>query len=278
MLDIEKLSFAYKGAEELFDKLDLQLTTGNIYGLLGRNGAGKTSLLKIISGLLFPQTGECCFMEYKPRERLPHFLQEIYFIPEEFYVPSITANIYKNLYAPFYEKFDEQIFTNVLDEFGLPMDKKLTVLSYGQKKKFLVAFGLATNCKLLLLDEPTNGLDIPSKSRFRKLVASLLTDDKIFIISTHQVRDMENLIDTVVILDEGKIIFNQSIYEVSKRLAFEQVQAPSVEHIYSEKILGGYLAIVKNQTEYESKVDLEVLFNAVITNGEKINRLFKGAL
>jgi len=139
----------------------------------------------------------------------------------------VTADVYVDLYAPFYKKFDQNAYTTAINEFALPTDKKLTTLSYGQKKKFLVVFALATNCKLLLLDEPTNGLDIPSKSQFRKLLASMLTENKTFIIATHQVRDLETLIDTVVILDNGKIIFNQPIYEsqVNLEALFNQVIA-----------------------------------------------------
>jgi ABC-2 type transport system ATP-binding protein len=218
VIEIKNFSFSYKAEEPLFCELDLQVGAGSVYGLLGKNGAGKTTLLKIVAGLLFPHSGNCSVVGCKPKERLPHFLQEIYFIPEEFYVPPVTADVYVDLYAPFYKKFDQQAYKTAINEFALPTNKKLTTLSYGQKKKFLVVFALATNCKLLLLDEPTNGLDIPSKSQFRKLLASMLTEEKTFIIATHQVRDLETLIDTVVILDNGKIIFNQPIYESQQNL------------------------------------------------------------
>ena len=218
MIEINKLSFGYKNLPRLFADLNLQFAAGSICGLLGKNGVGKTTLLKIIAGLLFPNYGDCHVLGHKPQQRLPQFLQEIYFIPEEFYVPAVTGDTYVHLYAPFYKNFDNKILHNALNEFDLPSNKKLTTLSYGQKKKFLVAFALATNCKLLLLDEPTNGLDIPSKSQFRKLLAAMLTTDKSFIIATHQVRDLESLIDTVVILDEGRIVFNQPIYESTENL------------------------------------------------------------
>lgn len=218
MIEINNLYFKYKSAKELFTDLNLQLKAGSVYGLLGKNGAGKTTLLKLIAGMLFPESGICRVLGFTPQHRLPQFLQEIYFIPEEFYVPPITAKTYVNLYAPFYTNFDNKIFQDAMNEFDLPTNKELTTLSYGQKKKFLVVFGLAANCKLLLLDEPTNGLDIPSKSQFRKLLASTLTEDKAFIIATHQVRDLETLIDTVVILDDGRVIFNQPIYEAETNL------------------------------------------------------------
>ncbi len=218
MLNIEKLLFGYKGTEPLFAGLSLDIEAGRIYGLLGKNGVGKTTLLKLMVGLLFPHSGSCKMLNTDTKLRIPEILREIYFIAEEFYVPNVTAEEYIKYYAPFYPNFDPKVFAYAADEFEILPNKKLTKLSYGQKKKFLVAFGLATNCKLLLLDEPTNGLDIPSKSQFRKLLASSLTEDKTIVIATHQVRDLEQLIDTVVILEDGQIIYNKELYDSAMNL------------------------------------------------------------
>jgi ABC-2 type transport system ATP-binding protein len=150
-------------------------------------------------------------------------------------------------------------------------------MSYGQKKKLLLSFGIATNTEVLLMDEPTNGLDIPSKSTFRKLIAKYMNENRIFIISTHQVKDIEGMIDNIVIINEGKIIFNQNIENISKKLAFKQVNNIDNEDIlYSQKQGGGYNIISTNNKEFfESKIDTELLFNAVIENNTKIINLFK---
>ncbi len=280
MIEIKKLSFSYRKKEKLFTNLNLHLPPGNIYGLLGKNGAGKTTLLKIISGLLFPQGGDCQALGYKPSSRSPHFLEEIYFIPEEFFTPAITISEYENIYAPFYPGFSSERLSSYIGDFDLPVKEKLSSFSYGQRKKFLLAFGIATDCKLLILDEPSNGLDIPSKSQFRRLLASSITDDRTFIISTHQVRDMENLIDPIIILDDGEIIFNYSAFEVSKCLSVQlRQESPDIDKVlYSEETLGGYAVITKNTTGSDSRIDLEILFNAVIKNREKIRSIFgKGA-
>ena len=276
MVEIKELSFAYKRKPNLFTGLDLLLPGGNIYGLLGKNGAGKTTLLKIISGLLFPQKGNCQVFNYASQKRFPQLLEEIYFVPEEFYIPPIKIGDYENAYSPFYPRFDHGFFADYLRNFDIPPKEKLSALSYGQKKKFLLAFGLATNCKLFILDEPTNGLDIPTKSQFRKLLASSITEDRTFLISTHQVRDMENLIDPIIILDEGKIIFHQYIHDVSKHLTVQiQHDVPDDEKVlFSEKVLGGYAVINENIEGDESKLDLEILFNAVIGNRERIEKIF----
>ncbi|MCK4716802.1 MAG: ABC transporter ATP-binding protein [Candidatus Marinimicrobia bacterium] len=276
MIKMTDLTFAYKNKPPLFSGLSLQISDGNIYGLLGKNGAGKTTLLKIICGLLFPQQGTCSVLAFTPSKRVPEMLQEIYFIPEEIYTPPLKIDEYLKLYAPFYPRFDHQSFGQYIKTFDLPRNDRLTSLSYGQKKKFLVAFGLATNCRLLILDEPTNGLDIPSKSQFRKLLAASLSEDRIIIISTHQVRDIGNLIDPIVILDDGNVIFNQSIDDISRKLAvrLQKTEPGKDDVLYSEKTLGGYVVIAENRGELESNLDIELLFNAVINNQQRMGELF----
>ena len=277
MIEIENLTFAYRQKSPLFNNLDLKLSDGNIYGLLGKNGAGKTTMLKIISGLLFPQQGNCQVFSYLPPRRNPEMLQEIYFVPEEFYTPPLRINEYIVAYAPFYPRFDRHSFQDYLKTFEIPVNDRLTSLSYGQEKKFLVAFGLATNCRLIILDEPTNGLDIPSKSQFRKLLAATLSEDRIIIISTHQVRDIGNLIDPIVILDEGKIIFQQTIESIARKLMvkLQKEEPDQAAALYAEKTLGGYLVITKNDGSAESNLDIELLFNAVIGNQERIRAIFE---
>ncbi len=274
-IEIKNLCFGYT-KERLFSNLDLSLQGGNIYGLLGKNGAGKTSLLKLICGLRIPDSGACSVLGWEPRNRPASLLEDIYFLPEEFYIPPISGELYRQIYAPFYPRFSLEAFRDYLGEFDLPEKKRLSEMSYGQKKKFLLAFGLATRCRLVLLDEPTNGLDIPSKSQFRKLLAGAGQEERIILISTHQVRDMENLIDPIIILDEGQIIFQQPMYEVTRCLRVEmQMEQPSGDGVlYSEKALGGYVVVRRNQSGEETQLDLETLFNTVIANRDRIGQLF----
>ena len=277
MIKIENLSFSYNQKQNLFDELSLTLPSGNIYGLLGKNGAGKTTLLKIICGLLFPKHGKLEVVGYQPKDRYPQFLREIFLIAEEFNLPSLDMECFVRLYSPFYPRFNHSLFNDCIYEFRLPREQKLSAMSYGQKKNFLLSFGLATDCKLLLLDEPTNGLDIPSKSQFRKIVANAVHEDRSFIISTHQVRDMENLIDPIIILDEGKIIFFQDYEQISKKLSIlKETEMPDIHKvIYYESSLGGYTIVKENTNGEETRMNLEILFNAVVGNKEKINEIFK---
>ena len=277
MIDIENLSFGYKRKKLLYKNLSLKLEAGSIYGLLGKNGAGKSTLLKNFIGLLFPNEGNISVNGFEPKKRWPSFLQTIYFIPEEVYVPALTVEGYKNLFSPFYPAFNEDQFYSYLEQLDVKDKGKLTSLSFGQQKKFIIAFALACNTKVLLLDEPTNGLDIPSKIRFRKLIASVFTDDKIIFISTHQIRDLDNLIDRVIIVDEGELLLNASVGTITEKLCFKIISELSDEHsiFYREESLKGFSVVMENTSGEETKVNLEHLFNAVTGNPAKAKAIFK---
>ncbi|WP_347159506.1 ABC transporter ATP-binding protein [Pontibacter chitinilyticus] len=276
MVELHHVNFRYKKRKPLFQDLNLALQPGFIYGLLGKNGAGKSSLLKLISGLLYPESGASQVFGYNAPARKPEMLQDIYLIPEEFNLPPISMATFVKNNGVFYSKFSYNQLQAYLAEFELTEDAKLSTLSYGQKKKFLIAFGLATNARLLIMDEPTNGLDIPSKSQFRKIMVSALDEEKIIVISTHQVRDLENLIDNVVVLEQGNIIFNHNIAEISEKLAFEYDLAgvPADEVLYAEELQGRKAGIVKNLAGHDARVDLELLFNGIIRNAAGINEHF----
>lgn len=277
MIKLSHLDFAYK-KRKLFSNLSLNLEAGNIYGLLGKNGAGKTTLLKIISGLLFPESGDIHVAGFIPRLREPDFLQEIFFLPEEYILPGLKMIDYKKLYAPFYPAFSEERFMTLVEEFKLPLDQKLNSFSHGQKKKFLLSFGIACNSRIFLLDEPTNGLDIPSKTQFRKIIASAGSDNRIIIISTHQVRDVENLIDPLVIIDNGKVIFNYPLEQVTQKISVKTMSEKPTDStiLYTEEELNGFRVVLANKEGDESPIDLETIFNTVISNPAGIQKLFTG--
>ena len=277
MIEVNNLSFGY-GRETLFQDMDLSLAPGNIYGLLGINGAGKSTLLKLMTGLLFPDAGTLTSLGFDPVRRDPAFLARVFLLPEELNMPGITEREYESLIAPFYPEFSHDQFERYLQEFDVPRNRRLTQLSFGQKKKFLLSFGLACNTELLVLDEPTNGLDIPSKGLFRRLVAEALNDNQIFVISTHQVRDVENLIDRLVILHQGRVLLNQGMETISSRLRMVHSPArpdPGAEGLlYSEPGVGGYWTVWRGNDDEEGRIDLEVLFNTVISRPEIYTSLF----
>ena len=276
MIQLQGISFGYSRHHRLFQDLNLTLEAGHIYGLLGKNGAGKSSLLRNMVGLLYPNQGRIDVAGFTPRKRQPAFLEEVYFIPEEIALPAVTVDKYLAVFAPFYPKFNEQQFRYYLTEFDVPFISHLDGLSFGQRKKTLIAFAMACNTRVLIMDEPTNGLDIPSKRQFRKLLSAVVTDDKLIIISTHQVRDLDNLIDSIIVLDEQEILLHQRLDEISERLRFGTLSSTENDQrvLYAEPSLLGYTVVMENLERQESKVDLERLFNAAVQNPERIRQLF----
>ena len=269
MVHVEQLGFGY-GRTELFRDVGLDLAPGRIYGLLGLNGAGKSTLLRLIAGLLYPASGRVRALGNEPARRTPAYLSRLFVLPEELDIPRLTDREYIAVRAPFYPEFDHERMARCQGELEVPTGRKLASLSHGQQKKFLLSFGLASGASLLMLDEPTNGLDIPSKGLFRRLVAEALTDERVFVIATHQVRDVESLIDELVILHDGKVLLNRSISALSGRLG-TSIESSRPEEgddrlVYVERTVGGF-AVVRNDTGAgDRRLDLELLFKAVIAS------------
>ena len=277
MITLKEIDFGYSKKRLLFENLTLELSRGHIYGLLGKNGAGKTTLLKLISGLRFITNGSALVLHENPALRKPKMLQEIFFLAEELYTPALKIKEFISAYAPFYPHFNEAQFQEYLNIFEISnQEERLDKISFGQKKKVIIAFSLACNTKILIMDEPTNALDIPSKAIFRKVMASVATEERIVIISTHQVRDLHSLIDSIIILDSGKIILNESVETITEKLAFEVIEETenAADVLYEEDNLRGKLAVRENSSQKETKLDIELLFNAVMSNKEKIQHIF----
>ena len=273
MIDVKNISFKYAGQKDLvFDDFSLRLEENNIYGLLGKNGTGKSTLLYLISGLLRPAKGSVCFDGIETSKRRPETLQEIFILPEEFDLPYMSLEQYVKINEPFYPRFSREVLEACLKDFELSTDLKLNALSMGQKKKVFMSFALAAGTKLLLMDEPTNGLDIPSKSQFRKVVAQYMTEDRTLIISTHQVHDVESLLDHIMILSQQKLLLDASVADIQEKYTFEYRTPDDMEDaLYAEPSLQGNAVIAPRQADSaETQVNLELLFNAV-TQG-KIER------
>jgi ABC-2 type transport system ATP-binding protein len=276
MITINNLYFSYSKRYKLFENLNLTLSEGHIYGLLGKNGTGKTTLLNLVSGLLFPAEGKIDVWGQNPEKRRVDFLQNLFLVSEEFDVPDVSPKKYAMLYASFYPHFDAEQYDNYLKEFDVNANSPMQKMSMGQRKKAYIAFALACNTRLLLMDEPTNGMDIPSKAQFRKLIASVATENRCIVISTHQVRDLENLIDTIVVLDEHQIIFNESVDSISEKLSFITYNGANTHtsFLYDEAAALGGKGIAPNDTGTPSRVDIELLFNGITAKDERISELF----
>ena len=269
MIQIQDLSYKYSGASEnVFDGLSLEFGEGRIYGLLGRNGVGKSTLLYLMSGLLMPRQGRILIDGQEPRLRQPSLLEEVCFVPDEFALPNISLSQYVKFYGRMYPRFSQEVFDACLRDFEMTDVKRLGELSLGQKKRVMVSFALATQCSVLLMDEPTNGLDIPAKNLFRKLVARHMADDQTIVVSTHQVHDVDALLDHIVIMGRASdaILLNASIAELQERYAFQyrSMNEPCDDALYFEPTPQGRAVVVANTTGEETTVNLELLFNAVV--------------
>ena len=277
MLKINDLAFSYSGNGcKVFNDFSLEFEKGAVYGLLGKNGTGKSTLLYLITGLLHPQQGTVLFKDEEVRRRLPSTLSDMYIVPEEFELPSMTMKQYVKLNAPFYPNFSEEQLKKNLALFDFDENIHLGNLSMGQKKKAYMCFALAANTSLLVMDEPTNGLDIPSKSEFRRLIASNMTDEKTIIISTHQVRDIDSLLDHIVIIDQSSVLLNASNADICRRLLFTELpmSEPTDGALYVQPSVSGNSAILPNEYDEESRMNLELLFNGVLAEREKFAQVF----
>ena len=274
MITLKELSFSYSRKKEVLDRINLEVGSGHICGLLGKNGEGKTTLLNLLSGQIFPDQGSCLVLEEIPSERNARFLQQIFLLPEEISMPEVTAIEYIKMYAPFYPTFRDDICKACVESFEINLSDRLSKMSQGQRKKVAITLALAAHTPLLLMDEPTNGLDIPSKATFRRLVASLIDDNQTVIISTHQVRDLESLIDTVLILDQRQILLNKTLNEIGEKLYFGPL-LPEEKALYSEPTPQGTIGVTAREDKEETAVSLELLFNAAITYPKEIQRIMK---
>ena len=272
MITLKELSFSYSRKKEVLDRINLEVGSGHICGLLGKNGEGKTTLLNLLSGQIFPDQGSCLVLEEIPAERNARFLQQIFSLPEEISMPEVTAIEYIKMYAPFYPTFRDDICKACVESFEINLSDRLSKMSQGQRKKVAITLALAAHKPLLLMDEPTNGLDIPSKATFRRLVASLIDDNQTVIISTHQVRDLESLIDTVLILDQRQILLNKTLNEIGEKLYFGPL-LPEEKALYSEPTPQGTIGVTARDGKEETAVSLELLFNAAITYPKEIQRI-----
>ena len=273
MIQIKNLGFAY-GDKPVLKNIDMKLEEGRIYGLLGENGVGKTTLLTLLCGLKKPQIGSIDIDGYNPYDRQPSLLSDQYYLSDEVAAVNMKAVDYAATYGKFWEKFELGKFLEIMEVLENDPQQKMTRMSFGQLKKTYIAFALACNTKYLFMDEPTNGLDIPSKAQFRKAVTRYTGEDSIILISTHQVRDLENIIDPIIILDRQEVLLNATLEEISEKLYFDYSSEKIDTALYSEMIPGGNIQVCINQSGEDSKVNIEALFNTVHQHKELIKGIF----
>src|SRR5574344_1212127 len=277
MIEVKNIKFGYSRKKGLLlDDFSMTLEKGNIYGLLGKNGAGKSTLLYLMSGLLTPKSGSVEYLGANVRRRLPATQREIFLVPEEFELPRVSLVSYIELNSVFYPHFSKEDMVTYLHCFDMEIDQNLGKLSMGQKKKVFMSFALATHTSILLMDEPTNGLDIPGKSQFRKFIAAGMDDEHTIVISTHQVRDVDKVLDHILIMDKSRILLNKSVNEITDNICFSESNDQKVpeDTIYSMPSMKGNYLVSPNTYHEDTELNLELLFNATLSEPEKIRMCF----
>lgn len=269
MITINNICFHYKGSKKpVFTDFQLNIAENHIVGLLGENGTGKSTLLYLIAGMLRPQHGQVTVLGKKASNRQADMLRDIFIVPEEYNLPAMRLHQFVKMNRPFYPRFSDDIMRRCLNTFNIDSSMRLKDLSMGQKKKVYMSLALATNTQILLMDEPTNGLDIPSKSLFRQVISENMDDTRLVIISTHQVHDIDSLLDQVVIINERQLLLNASMSEIADRWTFTTCQTSQLrgDELYVEPSMQGNTVVRTRQPQdEETRVNLELLFNALIT-------------
>lgn len=273
MIEIKDLAFSY-GKTPILKSITTTLEEGRIYGLLGENGVGKTTLLTLLCGLKKVCSGSITTDGENPFDRTPTLLQNQFCLPDEALPVAMKAECFAKERGAFWPDYDHSKFLEIMKEFENDPAKKMNQMSAGQLKKTYISLALACGCKYIFMDEPTNGLDIPSKTQFRSAIMKYTSDDSTIVISTHQVRDLENIIDPIIILDRQDVLLNASVEEITSKLYFDYGTQLHPESLYSEQLPGGFIQVYPNSTGEDSKINVEALFNAVHKNKELIKGMF----
>lgn len=273
MIEIKDLAFSY-GKMPILKSITTTLEEGRIYGLLGENGVGKTTLLTLLCGLKKVCSGSITTDGENPFDRTPTLLQNQFYLPDEVLPVTMKAECFAKERGAFWPDYDHSKFLEIMKEFENDPAKKMNQMSAGQLKKTYISLALACGCKYIFMDEPTNGLDIPSKTQFRSAIMKYTSDDSTIVISTHQVRDLENIIDPIIILDRQDVLLNASVEEITSKLYFDYGTLLHPESLYSEQLPGGFIQVYPNTTGEDSKINVEALFNAVHKNKELIKGMF----
>ena len=212
MIYINSMSKAYN-SKNVLQNIDLRLEEGRIYGLIGANGSGQSTLIKCICGIYPPDKGEikmdedAIFESPKCKEKIGIIFDEIHFLP------LYTVNAYANYYASFYNDFSFEKFDGYLKKFGISPKAFAENLSLGNRKKVQIALVLSRNIEYLLMDEPENGLDNESREIFRELIRECADNGMSILFSSHDILNIEKMCDDLIFIDENTIKYNSAVDE-----------------------------------------------------------------
>lgn len=201
MVEVKDLKFSYLVGMDILKEVSFQVETGEIVGVLGANGVGKSTLLKLLAGILTPRGGSIS-IEGKP---VQEFYGKVAYISEAgSYFKDLTPKEFGAFLLDFFPDFDVSYYEKLVAYFQLE-DKPIKNMSKGQKAKAEVAAGMAKRAKYMIMDEPFIGKDMFTRQDFMQALAGSLTGEETIFITTHEIDEIENFIDRGLILKDGKI-------------------------------------------------------------------------
>ena len=200
------------GSKTAVDQVSLKLENGHIYGLLGPNGSGKTTWMKMAAGLIKPNSGEMFYgnepVGIESRRHVAYMSTEPYFYAW------MTIKDVGKYYADFFEDFSQERYSDLLSRMELKPEMKTKALSSGMMAKLKVAVTMARDAKVYMLDEPFNGIDLLARDEIRRTILETASDDNLILISSHLVEEMEAIVDHVIYIKEGKLVEMADIEEM----------------------------------------------------------------
>lgn len=272
-IKLEKTCFRYpRQLSNALNDISATISPGT-HLLLGENGAGKTTFLHLIAGLLFPSSGECRIDGARTRYRLPSITTHVCFLGEQPYFPAKSINEMAKIHASFYPSFSHNRLYANLDKFSMTGCEPLNEMSLGSRKKAMLAYTLSLGTEITLLDEPANGLDIESKQILQQMIIENSDDLRTLIISTHTYSDFQELFDSIIVLHKGRLQISASIESILNKVSFSVSEIQHPDAIYTETRFGGFISIIPNDKEStESDIDFGLFYNA-LRNEQSYNRI-----
>lgn len=233
---IEDLNYAF-GSHQVLKEMSFSLEANKIYGLLGKNGAGKTTLINLLVNQLIAKEGSIQLFGKDPRNN-PAVLKEVCIVREaEFYAPYMKGKAILQLYSCFYENYDKQLEEKLVAFFNIPLDIAYRKYSRGMKSLLFMVMALCSKAPLTILDEPTLGMDAPNREQFYKiLLDEYVKEPRTFIISTHLINEIENLLEEVIIIDQGEVLLQEEVESLKSKAVYLSGNKEDLERLAALKM------------------------------------------
>lgn len=223
---------AFGGVNVLRD-LTLRVPRGGIYGFLGRNGSGKTTVIKILAGLLKADSGSVRVLDRAPMDFTPGDRQKLGYMSEKQILPNLKVGKLIAFCAPFYPRWDHELVRRLMERFQIDPKKKVATLSQGTQRQVAFILALAQRPELLILDEPASTLDVVARREFLDEILELLRQSgSTVFLSTHILSDVERVADHIGILVDGALKISEPLDELKesvRQIRFHSFQSPPRE-------------------------------------------------